>query len=87
VDDLATLDGRENGIALHDGNDTEAGSFGRPPTPYRELCGTGRRGRETDMWGPRVRNFFYLNSNFRIVTQSYSKRKALISSKLKAEMF
>ena len=32
-----------------------------------------KRGRETDMWGPRVRKFFYLNFNFRIVTRAFSE--------------
>ena len=78
VDDLATLDGRENGIALHDGKAQRWGLRESSERHYCELCGTGRnrekRGRETDMWGPRVRIFFYLNSNFRIVTILPPKR-------------
>ena len=60
VVDLATLDGRKTGIALHDG--THSG-FGRPPTPllrtvpHRKKYGRGEG--ETDMWGPRVRFDFH----------------------------
>ena len=48
--------------------------FGRRRCHYCEPCVTGRnrekRGRENDMWGPRVRFDFHLISNFWIVTAS-----------------
>jgi len=58
VDDLATLGGRETGIALHDGHDTP-GELREASAPLLRTCSTGRnrekRGREYDRWGPRVR--------------------------------
>jgi len=44
---------------------TEAVSFGRRRPPLlRTVRHREKYGRGNDRWGPRVRNFFYLNSNF-----------------------
>ena len=74
VVDLESLDGRKTGIGLHDGNDTATGGFGRRRRHYCDVQHMKKYGRgegETDMWGPRVSKFVYLNSNFRIVTTSW----------------
>ena len=63
-------DGRETGIGLHDGNDT-AGRLRERRCHYCDVQNRKKYGRgegETDMWGPRVRKFLYLNPNFWIVT-------------------
>ena len=63
-------DGRKTGIGLHDGNDT-AGRLRERRCHYCDVQNRKkyRRGEgETDMWGPRVRKFVYLNSNFWTVT-------------------
>ena len=69
-------DGRKTGIGLHDGNDT-AGRLRERRCHYCDVQNRKKYGRgegETDMWGPRVREFVYLNSNFRIVTILPPKR-------------
>jgi len=53
------------------------GGFGRRRRHYCDVQHRGKYGRgegETDMWGPRVRKFVYLNSNFWIVTILPPKR-------------
>ena len=73
VVDLESLDGRETGIGLHDGNDTAMGASGGVGA-ITATCSTRRnrekRGRENDTWGPHVRFDFHLISNFWIVTDT-----------------
>jgi len=69
-------DGRETGIGVHDGKHS-GGELRESSGHYCDVQNRKKYGRgegETDMWGPRVRKFVYLNSNFRIVTILPPKR-------------
>ena len=69
-------DGRETGIGVHDGKHS-GGELRESSGHYCDVQNRKKYGRgegETDTWGPRVRKFVYLNSNFRIVTILPSKR-------------